>query len=162
MRRKEIVSSVMSHVHKGFGVVRPYLHGPADLPEFLQKTFNAVELESNEDGPTLLQIGDSLLWIEAGDLPPHVSPWVGSIYVYVEDVDTVYGRAIQFEEPETALEQFREVAGDPGEHESRKLIADSAERSRERIWFHFLRRRYFSWGFTPLFQAVRFAVRSSR
>src|SRR5215475_11157306 len=95
MRRKEIVSSAMSHVHKGFGVVRPYLHGPADLPAFLQKTFNAVELERNEDGPTLLQIGDSLLWIEAGDLPPHVSPWVGSIYVYVEDVDTVYGRAIQ-------------------------------------------------------------------
>src|SRR5215467_685153 len=95
MRRKEIVSSAMSHVHKGFGVVRPYLHGPADLPAFLQKTFNAVELERNEDGPTLLQIGDSLLWIEAGDLTPHVSPWVGSIYVYVEDVDTVYGRAIQ-------------------------------------------------------------------
>jgi PhnB protein len=92
---KEIMSSAMSHVHKGFGVVRPYLHGPADLPEFLQKTFNAVELERNEDGPTLLQIGDSLLWIEAGDLPPHVSPWVGSTYVYVEDVDAVYGRAIQ-------------------------------------------------------------------
>src|SRR5215831_11257206 len=97
MRRKEIVSSAMSHVHKGFGVVRPYLHGPADLPAFLQKTFNAVELERNEDGPTLLQIGDSLLWIEAGDLPPHVSPWVGSIYVYVEDIDTVNGRAIQLE-----------------------------------------------------------------
>jgi PhnB protein len=94
-KRKEIMSSAMSHVHKGFGVVRPYLHGPADLPEFLQKTFNAVELERNEDGPTLLQIGDSLLWIEAGDLPPHVSPWVGSIYVYVEDVDAVYGRAMQ-------------------------------------------------------------------
>jgi PhnB protein len=94
-KRKEIMSSAMSHVHKGFGVVRPYLHGPADLPEFLQKTFNAVELERNEDGPTLLQIGDSLLWIEAGDLPPHVLPWVGSIYVYVEDVDAVYGRAMQ-------------------------------------------------------------------
>ena len=89
------MSSAMSHVHKGFGVVRPYLHGPVDLPEFLQRTFNAVELERNEDGPTLLQIGDSLLWIEAGDLPPHVSPWVGSIYVYVEDVDAVYGRAIE-------------------------------------------------------------------
>src|SRR5262249_26032033 len=37
MRRKEIVSSAMSHVHKGFGVVRPSLHGPADLPEFLQR-----------------------------------------------------------------------------------------------------------------------------
>jgi PhnB protein len=89
------MSSALSHVHKGFGVVRPYLHGPVDLPEFLQRTFNAVELECNDDGPTLLQIGDSLLWIEAGDLPPHVSSWVGSIYVYVEDVGAVYDRAIQ-------------------------------------------------------------------
>jgi hypothetical protein len=48
------MSSAMSHVHKGFGVVRPYLHGPVHLPEFLQRTFNAVELEHNEDGPTLL------------------------------------------------------------------------------------------------------------
>ena len=79
------MNSALSYVHKGFGVVRPYLHGPVDLPEFLQRTFNAVELERNEDGPTLLQIGDSLLWVEAGDLPTHVSPWVGSIYVYVED-----------------------------------------------------------------------------
>jgi len=28
--------------------LRPYLHGPADLLEFLQKTFNAVEPERNE------------------------------------------------------------------------------------------------------------------
>jgi hypothetical protein len=31
------MSSALSHVHKGFGVVRPYLHGPVDLPEFLQR-----------------------------------------------------------------------------------------------------------------------------
>lgn len=83
------------HVHKGFGVVRPYLYGPADLPEFLQKTFDAVELERNDEGPTLLQIGDSLLWIEAGELPAHISPWVGSVYVYVQKVDDVYRRAIE-------------------------------------------------------------------
>lgn len=87
--------STLRYVHKGFGVVRPYLHGPADLPEFLQRTFNAVELERNDGGPTLLQIADSLLWVEAGELPAHVSPWVGSIYIYVEDVDTVHARAIQ-------------------------------------------------------------------
>ena len=38
---------------------------------------------------------NSLLWVEAGELLPHVSPWVGSIYVYVENVDTVYSLAIQ-------------------------------------------------------------------
>jgi PhnB protein len=83
------------HVHKGFGAVRPYLHGPSDLPEFLMKTFGAVELERNESGPTLLQIGDSLVWVEAGDLPPHIMPWVGSVYAYVENVDDVYQRALQ-------------------------------------------------------------------
>ncbi len=88
------MGTAMSHVHRGFGAVRPYLHGPADLPGFLQQTFGAVELERNEEGPTLLQIGDSLLWVEAGDLPPHVAPWVGSVYVYVADVDAAYGRAM--------------------------------------------------------------------
>ncbi len=84
-----------SHIHKGFGAVRPYLHGPADLPDFLCTTFGAVVLERNEEGPTLLQIGDSLLWVEAGELPAHVAPWVGSVYVYVEEVDAVYRRAMQ-------------------------------------------------------------------
>jgi hypothetical protein len=69
------------------------------LPEFLQRRLTPSNFSRNEDGPTLLQIGDSLLWIEAGDLPPHVSPWVGSTYVYVEDVDAVYSRAIQLGAP---------------------------------------------------------------
>lgn len=86
--------AALAHVHRGFGAVRPYLHGPSDLPSFLEKTFDAVVLERNEGGPTLLQIGDSLVWVEAGDLPAHVAPWVGSVYAYVEDVDRVYARAI--------------------------------------------------------------------
>ena len=85
----------MRHIRNGFGAVRPYLHGPTDLPNFLQQTFDAVEVERNDDGPVLLQIGDSLLWIEAGELPPHISPWVGAVYVYVTDVDMVYARAIR-------------------------------------------------------------------
>ena len=89
------MSTTLIHVHKGFGSVRPYLHGPIDLPSFLQKTFNAVILDINQDGPTLLQIGDSLVWVEAGELPSHVEPWVGSVYVYVEDVDKVYARATE-------------------------------------------------------------------
>jgi PhnB protein len=66
------------------------------MPDFLERTFDAVVLERNQDGPTLLQIGDSLVWVEAGELPPHVTPWVGSVYVYVEDVNSVYARAIEF------------------------------------------------------------------
>ena len=76
-----------AHVHRGSGSVRPYLHGPADLPSFLERTFDAAVLERNEDGPTLVRIGDSFLWVEAGELPSHVTPWVGSVYVYVENVD---------------------------------------------------------------------------
>jgi len=51
-------------------------------------------LERNENGPALMQIGDSLLWVEVGDLPPQVSAWVGSVYIYMEDVDAVYDRAL--------------------------------------------------------------------
>jgi PhnB protein len=88
------MSNAMGHVHRGFASVRRYLHGPIDFPAFLETTFGAVVLETNPDGPTLLQIGDSLVWVEAGELPSHVAPWVGSVYVYVQDVDEVYARAI--------------------------------------------------------------------
>jgi len=54
-----------------------------------------AEATKYDDGPTLLQIGDSLLWIEAGDLPEGIRPWVGSVYVYVQDVDAVYQRALE-------------------------------------------------------------------
>lgn len=36
------MSNGLIHVHRGFGSVRPYLHGPIDLPSFLEKTFDAV------------------------------------------------------------------------------------------------------------------------
>jgi len=86
------------HVRHGIGAVRPYLYGPVQLLEFVRKTFNAVELERHEFGPESfhveMQIGDSVVVIEAGELPPEVAPWKGAIYVYVEDVDAVYSRAL--------------------------------------------------------------------
>ena len=61
--------------------------------------FGAVELERFEFGPDSfhveLQIGDSTVVVEAGELPPDVSPWTGSVYVYVPDVDVVYSRALE-------------------------------------------------------------------
>jgi PhnB protein len=89
------MGTVLPHVHKGFGSVRPYLHGPEDLPQFIVKTFGASILELNGEGPTLLRVGDSLIWVEAGELPAHIKPWVGSVYVYVPDVDAVYRRAME-------------------------------------------------------------------
>lgn len=93
-----MTSKDTKHVRHGVGSVRPYIYGPIDLPEFVQKMFGAVELERHQFGPDSfhveMRIGDSVLVIEAGELPPGTSPWIGSIYVYVEDVDAVYARAV--------------------------------------------------------------------
>jgi len=40
------------------------------------------------------QIGDSVVVLETGD-PPHSSATLGSVYVYVEDVDAAYRRALE-------------------------------------------------------------------
>jgi hypothetical protein len=60
------------------------LHGPVGLPELMRKVFGAVEVERFEFGPVgvyvELQIGDPAIVVEAGELPPEVSPWSGSVY----------------------------------------------------------------------------------
>ena len=91
---KTDVKTLYDYVRNGFGAVRPYLYGPANYHNFIREVFDATEMEEHEGGPTLLRIGDSLLWVEAGDLPEGIDPWVGSIYVYVRDVDAVYKRAL--------------------------------------------------------------------
>ena len=89
----------LSHIRHGRGSVRPYLHGPLSLLEFVKAAFQAVELERHEFGPRSfhveMQIGDSVVVIEAGELPHEVKPWQGSVYVYVEDVDAVFARAVE-------------------------------------------------------------------
>ena len=89
------MNNSLRHVHRGFGCIRPYLCGPSGLTAFIQTVFDAELIEENEGGPTLLKLGDSLLWVEAGELPPHIEAWVGSIYAYVPDVDAVYSRAME-------------------------------------------------------------------
>jgi PhnB protein len=84
----------MTHVRNGFATVRPYLHGPAALPDFVQQVFDAQVIERHGGGPTLLKIGDGALWIEAGELPPDIEAWTGAVYVYVADVDAVFARAV--------------------------------------------------------------------
>ena len=87
------------HIRHQIGTVRPYVYGPLNLPEFLRQVFNAVELERFEFSPESahveMQIGDSVVVVEAGELTPDVRPWTGAIYVYVENVDLVYARAIE-------------------------------------------------------------------
>jgi PhnB protein len=87
------------HIRHGFAAVRPYLHGHADLADFERHVFGATEIERVEMGPKSFhiesQIGDSVVVLETGD-PPHPSAAPGQVYVYVEDVDAVYNRAIEF------------------------------------------------------------------
>lgn len=87
------------HIRHGHGAVRPYLHGPVGLPEFVRRVFGAVELERFEFGPDSshveMEIGDSTVVIETGELPPYVRPWIGSVCVYVPDVDAGYSRALE-------------------------------------------------------------------
>ncbi len=93
------MSNIARHIRHGNGAVRPYLYGSVDLPEFLRKTFDATEIERFEFGPQSfhveMSIGDSTFVVEAGELPPEVKPWTGSVYVYVEDVDAVFERALK-------------------------------------------------------------------
>ena len=87
------------HIRHGLGAVRPYLHGPVSLVDFLVDVLGAVELERHEFGPesfhVQLRIGDSMIALEAGSLSGESRPWTNSVYVYVEDVDTVYREALQ-------------------------------------------------------------------
>lgn len=93
------MNSQLKHVRQGFGSVRPYLYGGLDLIDFIIQTFAAEEIERYEFGPRSFQvmakIGDSVIILEAGELPPDVIPTRASVHVYVEDVDATYERALR-------------------------------------------------------------------
>jgi PhnB protein len=87
------------HVRHGRGSVRAYICGDLELPEFVNEVFGAEEVERLGSGSgqglhVETRIGDSVIVIEAGPKPAHVTPWTNQIYVYVEDVDATYARAM--------------------------------------------------------------------
>ena len=87
------------HVRHGFGTVRPYLYGAYELPEFLATVFGAREIERHEApdrraAHVEMALGDGALVVEAGEMPPEHEATQASVYVYVEDVDAVYRRAL--------------------------------------------------------------------
>lgn len=88
-----------AHIRHGLGAVRPYLHGPLELPAFVARVFGASELERHEFDPrnfhVEMQVGDSVLVIEAGDRPGDAQGWQGQVYVYVDDVDAAVARAVE-------------------------------------------------------------------
>lgn len=84
------------HIRNGVGAVRPYVYGSLDLLDFVKDVFGATELERNTIANGFhvqAQIGDSVLVLSAME-PPYEEATRASIYVYVDDVDATFERAI--------------------------------------------------------------------
>ena len=81
-------------IRKGFQNVIPFLsiQGAAKLVEFLGSAFGAKQTYATKSGTHFeVRIGDSMLMIgDAGDRPPTT----GQLFMYVEDADALYKRAI--------------------------------------------------------------------
>ena len=87
------------HIRHGRGSVRPYVYGNLDLPMFVREVFGAKEIERHEyprGGAHIeAEIGDSIIVLEAAkEFPANSGVTKNSIYVYVEDVDAAYRRAL--------------------------------------------------------------------
>jgi uncharacterized glyoxalase superfamily protein PhnB len=83
----------------GYHAVTPYLvvDGAARLIDFLQAAFGAEQVErfaapGNRIGHAELRIGDSLVML--GDAHGEHRPMQAMLYVYVDDADATYQRAI--------------------------------------------------------------------
>ena len=91
------MSTTNAHIRHGFGSVRAYMYGPIDLIEFVTQVFDAKEVERGDTpggAHVEFQIGDSVLILEAGDVPEQYATR-GSVYIYVPDVDAAYRQALQ-------------------------------------------------------------------
>jgi PhnB protein len=87
----------MQHIRHGIGTVRPYLYGAPALAEWLKRTFDAREIERvpGDGGDHVeLELGDSVVVLETGGAPAEFAT-IASVYVYVNDLDATYKRAIE-------------------------------------------------------------------
>jgi PhnB protein len=94
------VTTKVKPVPERYHSVTPYLvvEGVPKLLEFLKDTFNSTELERvpRPDGTIShaeVRIGDSVVMM--GEANAQSKPMPTMLYVYVEDVDAVYKRALQ-------------------------------------------------------------------
>ena len=89
-----------SHTDEGLRTVNVYLHpqGAAQMIEFLKPAFGAEEVAAYYAGPkgpvvhAKVKIGDSIL--EMGEAHGIYQPMPTMFYVYVDDVDVWYNRAV--------------------------------------------------------------------
>jgi len=84
----------------GYHTVTPYLtvEGVAKLIDFVKQAFGATEVErmARPDGTighAEVRIGDSIIMM--GEATAQWKPMPGTIYLYVDDTDTTYKRALQ-------------------------------------------------------------------
>jgi uncharacterized glyoxalase superfamily protein PhnB len=83
--------AMTTHIRNGLGTVRPYVYGPPQLLDFVQRTFGAQVVERSPDGSEVeLRLGDSMISLSLGERDGAR----GAIQVYVEDVDATYARAL--------------------------------------------------------------------
>jgi PhnB protein len=84
-----------THIRNGMGAVRPYVYGPPELLDFVQRTFGAEVVERSPDGSEVgLRLGDSMIALSLGERFPDGAGARGSIQVYVEDADATCARAL--------------------------------------------------------------------
>lgn len=82
-----------SHVPEGWHTVTPRIvaHDARHLVEFLRRVFDATG-DYLDTRPSVMQIGDSQLMISDAGIR---SPMGAFLYVYVDDTDVVYRRAVE-------------------------------------------------------------------
>lgn len=90
------MTSLNTYTRHGFGTVRPYIYGNSAVLDFVRETFKAEELEQNQTRGGFhveVKIGDSVVVLEVGEF--EATAMRSQIYVYVQDVDATYQRALQ-------------------------------------------------------------------
>jgi uncharacterized glyoxalase superfamily protein PhnB len=97
--KKSEKSSTVPHVRKGFHTVTPFLivDGATRLIEFMQKAFDGrVGFTSRDDNGRIIHayvyVGDSVIMI--ADTMEGMKPQLALLYLYVEDADATYKRAL--------------------------------------------------------------------
>ena len=95
----QAVTKKVQPVPQGYNSVTPYLivDGASKLIDFIKQTFSAQERDrapgpKGRIGHAEMKIGDSIIMLS--DSTDEWKPMPGNLYVYVDDVDTVYRRAL--------------------------------------------------------------------
>jgi PhnB protein len=87
-------------IPEGYHTITPYLsiHGVPQVIEFLKSAFDAQEVDRHclPDGTVMnaeIKVGDSMVML--GEKPKDEKPYPAMLYLYVEDADSVFRRAVQ-------------------------------------------------------------------